>query len=365
MLGFTNTLMKQNLIKETVFNPNTIMQEGDFNTISACVAWYDFTDPSVVYKNVSGVDQISNNEKIARINNKSTSGVFSLGKFLRDFDGSNTHGTANANTAPTYKTGGVKGFSYAEFDNSSVPQCLMASNYVSISGSTYTDQGHGGGAGGTPEFNVGYYNTVVAVGGVSNAPNNNLFSFSQLESDNVTVFWVVKPSTSTPSGSSDQCHWLIRSLDAGNLTGVSNANRSDATYWEGFTDESNNELNVRCNFPDHNSGSGATYTTSGIAIDSSVNVIISQFGTSTDNKLQLGKNGDSPVLSTISESSNNIMFNGYFALGRWATTNTNSGVISNSGFDGEFYEILVYNKALDNTEIAQVYEGLVNKYISN
>ena len=39
MLGFTNTLMKQNLIKETTFNPNSIMQEGDFNMFSACVAW--------------------------------------------------------------------------------------------------------------------------------------------------------------------------------------------------------------------------------------------------------------------------------------------------------------------------------------
>ena len=310
MLGFTNTLMKQNLIKETTFNPNSIMQEGDFNMFSACVAWYDFTDPSVVYRNVSGVDQISNNEKIARINNKSNSTLFALGRFLRDFDGSNTHGTANANTAPTYKTGGVKGFSYAEFDNSSVSQCLMASNYVSISGSTYTDQGYGGGRGGNPEFNVGYYYTVLAVGGSENAPNNNLFSLSTLDSDDITIFWVVKPSTGTPSGSSDQCHWLIRSLPATNLAGNSNNNRSDAIYWEGFNDESNYEFNVRCNFPDHYSGSGATYTTSGISIDSDVSVIISQFGTDAGgNQSQLGKNGGSPVLSTALKKHGNPQIN--------------------------------------------------------
>jgi hypothetical protein len=56
------------------------------------------------------------------------------------------------------------------------------------------------------------------------------------------------------------------------------------------------------------------------------------------------------------------MVDGLLCLGRWTLGNVNSSAISNSNYQGEFYEILVYNKELSGSEIASVMVYLNNKY---
>ena len=50
------------------------------------------------------------------------------------------------------------------------------------------------------------------------------------------------------------------------------------------------------------------------------------------------------------------------AIGQWPLGNVHSGVISGSAFDGDFYELIIFNKALDSTELGTVLAGLSNKY---
>ena len=74
MLGLSNGLLYRNKIKETapIFDPNVITTEVSGVDQSDCVAWYDFTDSSSIFKDNGGLNTISDGENIGRIKNKST-----------------------------------------------------------------------------------------------------------------------------------------------------------------------------------------------------------------------------------------------------------------------------------------------------
>jgi hypothetical protein len=76
----------------------------------------------------------------------------------------------------------------------------------------------------------------------------------------------------------------------------------------------------------------------------------------------LFQNGGNIASGTITSSSTYSMQSGMMALGRWSLGNVNSGSVSDSGFGGQFYEIIVYNKAISDAELVTANLALLTKY---
>ena len=364
MLGLSRSMPmwdSQNRKFDTIHGINPYNYETEINpviTMKSCIAWYDFTDQQTVYRDAAGITNITNGQRIGRINNKAREGSRRLGMFLRDFETSSFHGNGGQN-APSYTTGGVNGFGYALFVVGGTGETtLAASDYYfdstleSLGPSTFM---HGGGVGDSLNFYAdGYYYGFKDNGG--STTYDNYFSDVGLQSDAMTVFWVIEP-TVPHNASNDQTHWMIRPMgsdDTGN-------DKSSSVYWEGFTDESNNEFNIRCGFPDHDSGSGATYTTSGISLGTGINILHARFADGT-NSMVVDKNGGDPASTTISESTTYNLKSGMMTLGGWSTEARDRNHLTNSGFLGKFYEILVFDRDLNDTETAELYVALLKKY---
>ena len=56
------------------------------------------------------------------------------------------------------------------------------------------------------------------------------------------------------------------------------------------------------------------------------------------------------------------MTSGMMSLGRWSLGNVNSGHTADSGFDGKFYEIMMWNTLLTDDQHTQVHDHLYYKY---
>ena len=208
MLGLSNGLLYRNRIKQTTpfFDPNVITTEvipGSGIFQSDCVAWYDFTDQSNIFRDNGGLLTIGDGENIGRIENKSTA-IRRIGNFLR---GNWNEAGGNGTTSnPTFKLNGVNGYSCGNFDptaSNGFGQGLSGSDYFSFE--FQNSVGHGGGhyVAGFSEYSytdfdgffthpVGWYPEFNAHG-LASSPNNNFFSSYSLENKNFTAFWVIKP----------------------------------------------------------------------------------------------------------------------------------------------------------------------------
>ena len=358
MLGSPAGLMFDGFAINTGFDPVTLT-----DSTADLIAWYDFTDPSTVYRDNSGINNIAADENIGRINNKVQS-TLALGKFLRCIAATQLGGGPgdDGNSfAPTFKLNGTNGYSYASFDssaNSGSGQCLVGSDYRSFTGPGAN--GHGGGVGNGVNVDsiagsVGYYSGLLNNG--DGAPNHNTFSQSSVKNDDLTIFWVVKPSTANPSGTGDHCHWLIRPDDSSD----SGTGRFNETYFEGFTRANGDNFMARVNSEDQG-GSGITYITStDLDVTDSVNIFMARFNSGSGGFI-LFQNGANIASGTITSSSTYNMDSGMMALGRWSLGNINSGSVADSAFDGQFYEIIVYNKAISDTELVTANTALLAKY---
>ena len=349
MLGSPAGLMFDRSATNTGFNPVTLT-----DNIADIIAWYDFTDQSTVYKDNSGINNIAADEHIGRINNKVQSPV-GLGKFLRCIGSGVGIGDDGNSFAPRFRLNGTNGYSYADFDNSGTGQCLVGSDYFDF-GPGVGVHGHGGGVGsGINSYINGYYNSFESNGEAH--PNDNKFSFSSIKNDDLTIFWVVKPSTADPSGFGDHCHWLIRPDDSSD----SGTGRANETYFEGFTRATTDKFIARVNSEDQG-GSGITYITStNLDVTDSINVFMARFNSGSGGFI-LFQNGGNIASGTITSSSTYSMQSGMMALGRWSLGNVNSGAVANSGFGGQFYEIIVYNKAISDAELVTANTALLAKY---
>ena len=365
MLGLSSGLYWRNRIKkdEDLFDPNVIMTDNGQGT--ACQAWYDFTDQTSVYRDNGRLNNIVVGENIGRVENKAE-GIYRVGSFLRG--NWNDVGGDGGSSNPTYQINGVNGHSYANFDSSAVygyGQGLSASDYFSFG--YQSSNGHGGGSYFTPSVTTtltdfdgwyghpaGWYPTFWNNGSAS--PNNNYFSFWSFYSNDTTVFWVIKPSSADPPGYHSRTHWMFRP-DSNDPAGASG--RSQETNVEAYTKSSTDEFSVRYN--DEQSGtSGNTYISTGGDVTDDVNILFCIFN---DSGLSLSQNG-SALMDTEAISPNIAwpMKSGMMAVGQWPLGNVHSGIISGSSYDGDFYELIIYNKALDNSEIGTVLLALIDKY---
>ena len=359
VLGLNNSIIWNKKISE--FDPNTVVDPtyiyGTTSNQTGLIAWYDFTDQSSVYKNIEAAISISENENIGRIENKLFPG---MGAFLRAItSGTGTFGAAG-DEAPVWKTDGANGHSYAEFDSTGFSgggQCLVGSDYYDLS-----DKGHGGGVGSGgsgssfPWLN-GFLYLFFSNG--ASSPNDNRFCMQEVDNHNFTVIWVVEPSATTYGGSGEQTHWLIRPDDASD----SGTGRDAETYFEAKFDANDDKLKITLNCEDQNSGSGTKYSTStGIPAVSGPLILIAEFK-SGSNKMQIrnmttGQNDT----TTITTNSTYNMTSGMMSLGRWSLGNVNSGHTADSGFDGKFYEIMMWNTLLTDDQHTQVHDHLYYKY---
>ena len=370
MLGLSNGLLYRNKIKETtpIFDPNVITTEvipGSGIFQSDCVAWYDFTDKSSIFKDNSGLNTISDGENIGRIKNKSTA-IRRVGSFLRG--NWNTLGGDGISSNPTFKLNGVNGYSYGNFDSTAANgfgQGLSGSDYFSFgSGSS---KGHGGGhfLDGFSEYSYTNFGaTSVSVGwypefrahAFASAPNNNTFSQYSLNNKNFTAFWVIKPSTADPSGFNQQTHWVIKP-DYNDADGANG--RITETYIEAATKNSTDEFMFRYN-NEQEGASGTAYVSTGGDVTDGVNVIM---GVLDGGSMYFSQNGSSAIdTQTISTTVSHVLQSGLLAIGQWPLGNIHSGIVSGSSYDGEFYELIIYQKALSGTEIGTVLGALINKY---
>ena len=367
MLGLSSGLYWRNRVKkeEPIFDPNLVASEAINENLTACQAWYDFTDQTSVFRDNGGLYTIGENEHIGRIENKAQ-GVRRVGSFLRG--NWNDVGGDGGGSNPKFKLNGVNGHSYANFDASYLNgygQGLSASDYFSFG--YQSSGGHGGGSYFTPALTteytdfdgwdghpVGWYPNKWSNG--SSSPNDNYFSFWSFYTNDTTIFWVIKPASANPSGFGSQTHWMFRP-DYNDPPGASG--RGQETYVEGCTKNYGDLFGVRYN--DEQSGTyGVTYTSTGGDVTDDVNILFAIFN---DDGLSLSQNG-SELIDTEAISSNVAwqMKSGMMAIGQWPLGNVHSGVISGSAFDGDFCELIIFNKALDSTELGTVLAGLSNKY---
>ena len=366
MLGLSNGLIWRNRVKaqEPFFDPNVITTEvipdsGIFQ--SDCVAWYDFTDQSSMFKDNSGLNTISPNENIGRIENKGKA-IRKIGNFLRG----NWNEVGGDGTAlnPTFKLNGVNGYSYGDFDSTATygfGQGLSGSDYYSFGyGSS---KGHGGGCflnviNGSNFYtynNDGYYPSLQPHG-LSSSPNNNWFSDWAINNNATTVFWVIKPSTADPSGTGLNTHWVVKP-DYDDDAGA--AGRGEETYLEACTKASSDEFELRYN-NEQEGASGTTYVSSGDDVTSDVRIFMGVFD---DGDMYFSVDGSGAIdTETISTQVVHNMKTGMLAIGQWPLGNVHSGIVSGSAYDGEFYELIMFQKALSGTEIGVVYGALFNKY---
>tara|TARA_Y100000004_G_C8904936_1_gene408215 strand:- start:44 stop:1132 length:1089 start_codon:yes stop_codon:yes gene_type:complete len=345
------------------FNPSTLTD--DKNNL---IAWYDFTDQSTIFKDTGGVNQIGANENIGRINNKVVN-VIALGHFLRAIASGSGVGDDGGSEAPTFKLGGGSdgNRSYAEFDStgfSGNAQCLVGSDYYNASGTppNFVGFGHGGGVGDmAPEtsYEGHYYNGFLDNG--ESSPNDNYFSAAELDCDNLTVCWVIEPSATTYATTDIHTYWVIRPQDSSD----SGAGRANQTHWEAKFVCSTDTIETMVNCEDQNSGSGTSYETStGISMQSGINFLVAEFQSGT-NKMKIENiTAGTSDTTTITTSSTYNMKSGMMALGAWSNGNVNSSQISGSGFDGKFFEIMVWKSALTSAEKTTLSTYLNDKYSS-
>lgn len=369
MLGLSNGLLYRNRVKETLpfFDPNTITTEvldtGIFQ--SDCVAWYDFTDQSSIFKDNGGLLTIGDSENIGRINNKSTAN-YKLGSFLRG--NWNDVGGNGSSINPTFKLGGANGYSYGNFDSTALSgfgQGLSGSDYFSFE--FQSSVGHGGGSyvGNSNIFSytdfdgwyghpVGFYPNFTNNSSES-SPNNNWFSAYSFNNNNATIFWVIKPSTADPPGYDQRTHWMFRP-DANDPGG---SGRSVETYVEAYTNASTDEFAVRYN-NEQEGASGTTYISRGGDVTSNVNILFTTFDSGS---MYFSQNGSAAIdTETISTSAYHPMKSGMMAIGQWPLGNVHSGIVTGTAYDGQFYELIIYQKALSGAEIGTVLGALINKY---
>ena len=369
MLGLSNGLLYRNRIKEILpfFDPNVITTEilpGVFQ--SDCVAWYDFTDQSSIFRDNGGLLTIGDGENIGRIKNKSTA-VKRIGSFLRgDWNEAGGNGTTSN---PTFKLNGVNGYSYGNFDSTAsngFGQGLSGSDYFSFE--FQNSVGHGGGhyATGFSEYSYtdfdGYFTHPVGwypefrAHAYADPPSNNHFSLVNLENKNFTAFWVIKPSTADPSGFDQQTHWVIKP-DWNDDAGANG--RSQETYLEAATTNVTDEFMFRYN-NEQEGASGTAYVSKGGDVTSGINVMM---GVLDGGNMYFSQNGSAGIDNeTIVQTSSTPLTSGLLAIGQWPLGNVHSGIVSGSSYDGEFYELIIYQRALSGAEIGTVLGALINKY---
>lgn len=328
--------------------PMTVQPCSNPLNVDELIAWYDFTDVSTIYRKPDASVGIANNQNIGRINNKSESSD-RMGIFLRASNANLVADEDATTIAPLFKTGGVNGYSYANFDTSvySPGQSLIGSDYFHVGSGT--DFGHhggyGDGAGG------------LGANGAAN-PSGNIFSNATISNHALTVFWVFDPTSATPSGSGSRTHWLIRPDIAGQDNGSA---RNEETRFEANSGYFSNVFFTGHNAEDQNSGSGTQYASGQIAMATGANILTARFYDGT-NAMSIKVNSTTAASETITTNSTYEMKSGMMSLGRYALGNINSGTITNSGINGNFYEILMYNKKLTDEEVDCVTNYLENKY---
>tara|TARA_R110001592_G_scaffold32161_8_gene112731 strand:- start:1145 stop:2176 length:1032 start_codon:yes stop_codon:yes gene_type:complete len=328
--------------------PMTVQPCSNPLNVAELIAWYDFTDASTIYRKPDASVGIVNNQNIGRINNKSQSSD-RMGIFLRATNNGLEANEDATTIAPLFKTGGVNGYSYANFDTSilSTGQCLVGSDYFHVGAGD--DFGHHG----------GYGNGAGGLGANGTAnPNGNIFSNATISNHDLTVFWVFDPTSATPSGSGSRTHWLIRPDIAGQDNGGA---RNQETRFEANSGYSSNTFSTSHNAEDQNSGSGTAYASGTVAMATGANIFTSKFYDGT-NAMSLKVNSTVVASETITTNSTYEMKSGMMSLGRYSLGNVNSGTISNSGINGNFYEILMYNRKLTDSDVDCVINYLENKY---
>ena len=130
------------IVSLDTLQPPVIPDHND--VFEACIAWYDFTDQTTMYKDNSGLNPISADEYIGRIRNKAKNPA-QLGFFMRAQTATTSGGDDGGGEAPIFRlNAGVNDLSYAEFDSNA---CLVSSTYFTSGGGSNTNCG--GGTGGS------------------------------------------------------------------------------------------------------------------------------------------------------------------------------------------------------------------------
>ena len=352
------------IVSLDTLQPPVIPDHND--VFEACIAWYDFTDQTTIYKDNSRLTPIGADEHIGRIRNKAEHPA-QLGFFMRAQTATTSGGDDGGGEAPIFRlNAGVNDLSYAEFDSNA---CLVSSTYFTSGGGSNTNcgGGTGGSYGATMYYQGGGLYPNFSANGISTSPNNNTFSISgttsaspydiyQFDRSKLTVFWVIKPAAANLIGTTPTTHWLLkpRQYIAGQV------GRSQETYFEARTNPSNDDFTV-IHRDDDEGASGTSWSVTGGTASTNKTIMMAVFGAGT-NGMYLSTDFSSALDSETITAKNFNMKDGLLCLGRWTLGNINSGAVNNTNYEGEFYEILIYNKELDADEIASVVLYLNNKY---
>ena len=283
------------------------------------VGWWDFTNKADSQIQNGAVDgsgtACTNGDRIHYIKNLSNS-ANKIGNFLRAY-------TDSTNQAPTFKTGGCNGHSYAHFDGvtSGVGERLFATA--------------GGGSNG------------IAYGGVGASS----LSSATLNSQNQTMFFVFKPTDLDPNSGNDSVMYLHKTYDGG----------SNFSWDEMIIRASDDQIGFRLRY----SAASNANLDSGVTPLSEEQIWSVEIGGGT-NGFKIYQNGDQSVGGAQTIPSGNdytlASVGSRIALGVNIANETGSSTYPSSIWSGHLYEIIIYDVLLSETEITNVNNYLLNKY---
>jgi len=297
---------------------------NDPTAISELVGWWDFTRTDTMFQNRDGTTAVTaNNDQIHWIKNLAAGdgNGNKLGEFLRSGGTSSSYGA-------TYKTGGLNSLGYAQFANDASDS--------------------------TKGLRAGYFDVNSNLdGGVA----TNKFSDLVINLGNVTVFTVLDHDDATIETSSDNYFFL---------NGSKVGDTSVLTILYGFKNFVNPDQ-LKTFWAESGTWGGYSFSNSDAEWDDNPHLVMLNITDGTGNmKLFVdgtinsspGK-GDNDMNIDFSNTTGGMNTSPYVSIGCAVTTADGLTVVP---WQGRIYEHLIYNKALTDIEIQNVYAYISSKY---
>lgn len=311
---------------------NKYGQVGNIVPVSEAVGHWDFTLASSMTQTIGGTTAVaSDGDRIGRVNNLAPGDANGdkLGEFL--------NAPSDTNVRPTYKTGGLNSHSYAKFDEGGDTSCLRGGNFDGVDSTTT------GGIAADVFSNLDYNmteRTIFIMAKCDDADASTVeYLFQMWGSDDGNINVSKRESISKYINSGADANKLLyfRYDNSGNNF----PNFSPSVYSDSQIDTAAKLISSR------NRWDGGGLSTGDL-----------QFWLNDNENINTWNWYTNPTYMNL-QSGNNDYNRPTVSIG--AYTN-GDGAASLNAWDGDIYEIIVFNKALTDDEMSQMHTYFQTKY---
>lgn len=311
-------------------------QVGNVMPIADPVGHWDFTDNTYLKQTIAGVSNVtSDGDRIGRVVNIASGDEngYKLGSYL--------NAPANTNVRPTYKTGGINGHTYAKFNEGGDASCLRAGNFSG------TDANNTGGVSAEVFSNLQY-----------NTSNRTVFIMFQPDNANAAANeFLYKVNGRYVADDTMYRRERIYRNGPGAYPNKMSYYRIDGTginypIFESYGVPSTNQVNTSPTYLAHRNTYVNPITPSLNEMWLNTNQQISQPGWAA-NPINI----DLDYGTTSGAVTSNRP---YVTIG--TEVDYEGTVYAGNQFDGDIYEIIVFNRSLTDTEMSQMNTYFQTKY---